>query len=150
MLNNIAKKCCEAATNSGFWEEYEKIESLKELNLPRSFPEFFLETFKRLFISEKLLLIVTELAEAHEARRNLLYSSKKSFEHCVNFINEPNKKNELISFEKYVKDTFEDEIADTLIRIFDLAGKLDIDLDFHVREKMKYNSKRKYKHGKIC
>jgi NTP pyrophosphatase (non-canonical NTP hydrolase) len=40
------------------------------------------------------------------------------------------------------------ELADTVIRIFDLCGYFDIDLDGAILEKLKYNSKRERKHGK--
>ena len=39
------------------------------------------------------------------------------------------------------------ELADVLIRIFDMAGKYDLDLDYALKEKIKYNSTRKYRHG---
>lgn len=34
------------------------------------------------------------------------------------------------------------ELADTLIRIFDLAGYLDLDLDGAIKEKLEYNKQR--------
>lgn len=40
------------------------------------------------------------------------------------------------------------ELADIIIRVFDLAGHYNIDLDSVVRLKMDYNSQRPYKHGK--
>ncbi len=75
------------------------------------------------YINSKLMLIVSELGEACEALRN-----------------------DRAGIEK--KDTFEDEIADTFIRLFDLCGALDIDIDKQIKWKMNYNSKRKSKHGK--
>lgn len=55
----------------------------------------------------------------------------------------------LEGFRKGIKDThltdrpmLEVELADTLIRIFDLAGALNLDLGGAVVEKMKYNSTR--------
>ena len=52
------------------------------------------------------------------------------------------------SFEHGVKSSFEDELADVAIRLFDLCGGLNIDLEKHIEMKMKYNSMRGYKHGK--
>jgi len=49
---------------------------------------------------------------------------------------------------EYVKDTFEDELADTIIRILDLCGYLGIDIDEHINLKMAYNRERPYKHNK--
>lgn len=40
------------------------------------------------------------------------------------------------------------ELADTVIRIADLCGYCDIDLEATIEEKMKYNETRPYKHGK--
>lgn len=46
------------------------------------------------------------------------------------------------------KENFEEELADTCIRIFDLCGGLGIDLEKAIIEKMVRNEKRPYKHGK--
>ena len=40
------------------------------------------------------------------------------------------------------------ELADTVIRIADMCGYLDIDLEKEITEKMKINSYRQKKHGK--
>ena len=40
------------------------------------------------------------------------------------------------------------EVADVAIRLFDLCGGMNIDLEKHIELKMKYNSLRGYKHGK--
>ena len=47
-----------------------------------------------------------------------------------------------------MKDTFEDEIADTVIRIFDMCEGFGIDLERHIELKLEYNRTRPYKHGK--
>ncbi len=49
---------------------------------------------------------------------------------------------------KAIPITFEDEAADMMIRVMDLASYLGIDLDAHVKAKMRYNSLRPIKHGK--
>jgi NTP pyrophosphatase (non-canonical NTP hydrolase) len=41
-----------------------------------------------------------------------------------------------------------EELADVVIRIGDLCGKLQIDLEKAIIEKMEYNKTRPYKHGK--
>jgi len=54
-------------------------------------------------------------------------------------------------FEVSWKDTFIDEIADTFIRLFDLVGAMNIDVNALARQitaKMCYNSMRENKHGK--
>lgn len=40
------------------------------------------------------------------------------------------------------------ELADAVIRIADLCGYLEIDLEAAIREKMEYNASRPFKHGK--
>ena len=68
---------------------------------------------------EKLMLVVTELAEAMEAYR----------------IND--------------KKNFTEEISDTFIRLYDIVGSLDIDVEAAIKEKMEINKKRPHKHGKL-
>ncbi len=41
-----------------------------------------------------------------------------------------------------------DKYTDVMIRVMDLANYKGIDLEFHVKAKMRYNSLRPYKHGK--
>ena len=43
------------------------------------------------------------------------------------------------------------ELADIVIRVFDLCGAYNIDIEQVIREKHEYNKKRSYKHGgKVC
>jgi|GEM_PF-1356574 len=91
-------------------------------------------------VGEMLMLIVSELSEALEADRKN--------RHCVDsdqLLSEPIN---ISVFEDEVKDTFEDELADAVIRIGDLCGYLNINLEKYIKAKMKYNESRPYKHGK--
>jgi NTP pyrophosphatase (non-canonical NTP hydrolase) len=97
-------------------------------------------------VGETLMLVVTELAEAMEVHRKtgdirINSASKRTVE---------NVSEDLFpsTFVMLSKDTFGDEIADALIRIFDLAGGFGIDLDFHVSQKLRYNATRERLHGK--
>ena len=89
----------------------------------------FIETYQDkkyaydLETSKRLALITSELGEALEALRK----DRKGI---------------------LQKDTFEDEIADSLIRIFDLCGWLGIDIQQQVEWKMEYNKSREKLHGK--
>ena len=89
------------------------------------------------------MLCVSELAEAMEADRNVLYADleliEKDKENFIDF---------KWSFENSIKDTFEDELADTIIRILDLCGAKGIDIEKHIELKMKYNASRERMHGK--
>lgn len=45
------------------------------------------------------------------------------------------------------QENFEEELADVLIRIFDLCGSLGIDLEDALETKMELNKGRSHKHG---
>lgn len=100
----------------------------------------------------KLMLIATELGEAAEAYRNNKYAKVKEFHDCCNDLIEDKiiGPTEIDFFEDLVKDSFEDEIADTIIRLLDLCGFLGINIEEHINLKMFYNENRPFKHGKIC
>lgn len=93
-------------------------------------------------IGETLMLVVTELAEALEAHRAgklSTYADKMAYVESDDTAQ---------AFKDYIKDSFEDEIADAVIRLLDMCGGFGIDIDFHVTSKLMYNSSRPYKHGK--
>lgn len=79
-----------------------------------------------------LMLVITELSEAVEADRKGKY-----FKGISTFEREFNRYSALVdetkrfecAFEKYVKDTVPDELADAVIRLLYLAGSLYISLD---------------------
>jgi len=111
-------------------------------------------------IGEMLCLIHSEVSEALEADRKDRFTKTLSIKDGVSedskipmsgagwalskSDNEEFKK----EFTYYVKDTFEDELADIMIRVMDLAAFKGIDLEAHIKAKMRYNSLREYKHGK--
>lgn len=93
-------------------------------------------------IGELLMLITSELAEALEADRKFKSAKLHHFYQALtndNFIE---------VFSKHIKDTFEDEIADAVIRLLDLCGGLGIDIETHINLKLQYNQSRGQKHGK--
>ena len=91
-----------------------------------------------------LMLIVGELGECSEAHRKGLNADMVSFEQALD---ESNLKYQQ-AFEKYMKDTVQDELADALIRILDCAAGWEIDIVSHINYKMKYNANRERLHGK--
>ena len=101
---------------------------------------------------ELLMLIKSELCEALEADRKKNYANiywLKQFENKG--VTHATKEEIRICkevFERDMKDTFEDEIADAVIRLFDLSEGMGIDLEFHIRHKMEYNKTRERLHGK--
>jgi len=131
-IKNTVQKVHEMAKSKGFWDGEERNKS------------------------ELLMLIVSELAEALEALRKDHYAEKDVVDALYKDI-ELNRTDEEFmlmriewkqTFEQGVKSSFEDEIADVAIRLFDLCGGLGIDLEKHIELKMMYNSMRGYKHGK--
>jgi len=92
-INDYVMECHRIAKEKGFWDASKDIPT-------------------------KLMLIVTELAEACEADR------------------------------KGDTENFNEELADTFIRLFDLCGYLDIDIENEINKKMIRNIKRPKLHGK--
>lgn len=131
-IEKLIKDSHEMAAKKGFWE-----------NPDRNVPEM-------------LMLIVSELAEGLEALRKEHNAQKYIVDDLyadlqIDLTDEEYTFNVLSwkeNFEKGVKSSFEDELADVAIRLFDLCGGLKIDLAKHIELKMFYNSTRGYKHGK--
>ena len=94
-------------------------------------------------IGTLLMLIVSELSEALEADMNGHHVQ-------ANDLASYSEEELSLKFSELVKDSFEDEIADAIIRLLDLVGYLGIDIDTHIKMKMAYNRSRAYKHGKKC
>lgn len=72
-------------------------------------------------IGQSIMLIVTELSEAVEADRIKRYAYNMDI-----LLLEENKKSFYVWFENFVKDSLEDEITDTYLRLYDLCGYLKI------------------------
>lgn len=98
-----------------------------------------------LSVGEFLMLVVSELSEALEADRGSKYA-KVSDQDKQNFIS-LNTSEFQTEFDAKIKDTFEDEIADAVIRLLGMSERLAIDIEWHVLQKMRYNENRPNKHG---
>ena len=97
-------------------------------------------------VGEVLMLIVSELGEALEAHRSSRKALVELFD--AKSIDRTEAADYQADFEQCIKDTFEDEIADTVIRILDMCEGFGIDLERHIELKLEYNRTRPYKHGK--
>ena len=122
MINELAKQVHENAKAKGFFD--------KEKN-----------------IGEMLCLIHSEVSEALEADRKDMYADlpENTLDVLVDFFNKETFQSE---YEDLVKGTFEEEMADIVIRVMDLCAFKGINLEKHIKAKMRYNSLREYKHGK--
>ena len=126
MINKISKEIHENAKSKGFFDTEKNI-------------------------GEMLCLIHSEVSEALEADRKNHYAVKSwNIENIdLNDLDSPSKKQYFKrEFEVAIKNSFEDELADIMIRVMDLAAFKGINLEQHIHWKMKYNSLREHKHGK--
>lgn len=95
-------------------------------------------------IGEMLCLIHAEVSEALEADRVGGYATCDIEK--INSIEDPKK---FVGFYRsHVKGFFEEEMADITIRVMDLCAFKGIDLDAHIKAKMRFNVQREPKHGK--
>lgn len=108
-------------------------------------------------IATKLMLIVSELSEALEADCRNKHADFDRFGKVYDCgmkdlkdIDSQNKEAAAYAaaFRCSIKDTFEDEIADAFLRLMDLCGEYNIDIDTHIILKSAYNRLRPAKHGK--
>lgn len=135
MINELARQVHENAKSKGFFDE------------PKN-------------IGEMLCLIHSEVSEALEADRMGSYcrnsmisdpeseDGKGSESAAKNVLRYEDDETFILRFRKDVKDSFEDELADVIIRVMDLAAFKGIDLEQHIKAKMRFNSLREHKHGK--
>ena len=127
-LTKISHECHETSKKKGFYD------MLYKLTESDSQPKEEVEEILSSHICMKILLVITELSEAVEALRN---NGLKELTIPV-----PDKWNE------EWKGSFKEEIADTFIRLFDLCGFLDIDIQKAIDIKQEKNKSRPYKHGR--
>jgi NTP pyrophosphatase (non-canonical NTP hydrolase) len=129
-LNEFCKINNKEVRAKGFWQSMDN--ALNAINAhkqycdtgkqERKIDEDYNAT-KDAFIAQKVALVMSKCGEALEAMRKQNYGLEK-------------------------KDTFEDEIADVMIRLCDLCGELNIDIEKQIEWKINHNKSRENKHGK--
>lgn len=113
----LAKEIYEANKKKGFYEDRSSLLTTGNNDVTQA---------ERIYIGNKLMLIVGELAEAHEGLRH----GNPPSEHIPKF------------------SALEEELADTIIRILDLSGYQNLRIEEAIEAKIAYNATRPHKHGK--
>lgn len=115
VINELAGQIAQGNRDRGFWDDYER--------------EVKNEATERAFVSQKVMLIVSELSEAVEELRSGRDVT-----------------------ETYMKDGkpegFPVELADAMIRLLDLCGHVGIPVGDVLVEKVAFNATRGRKHGR--
>lgn len=119
MINTLAKIIHENAKEKGFY--------LKDKN-----------------IVEMLCLIHAEISEALEADRK----NKRSIKNIENF-KEIDDDEFVTYYNENIKGSFEEEMADIIIRVLDLCAYKNIDIESHIFSKIRFNKTREFLHGKL-
>ena len=125
LMEKLVKKCHENSKSKGFWDEKAIVNDEEG------------RVFAPWNFAEKIALMHSELSEALEAHR---------------VGNPPCEKTYPSGFDgtpvKLDMCSVAEEMADVVIRVADLCGKMEIDLGRVILAKMEYNARRPMKHGK--
>ena len=87
-----------------------------------------------------LMLVITELSEAVEADRKRKRYRDEEYKACLNYYKGWSKESigykieETTAFTRYIKDTLEDELADAIIRLLDLAGLGNWEINANIQD----------------
>jgi NTP pyrophosphatase (non-canonical NTP hydrolase) len=130
-IKETAKRIHANAIDKGFWPELQEEKDQKN-------------------IGELLMLVTSELGEALEAHRKGLRANVEKLKslQAQGYSWEDSEVSFKAHFRDDVKDSMEDELADAVIRLLDMAEGLGIDLEWHIANKMQFNATREKLHGK--
>lgn len=118
-INQLAREVHQNAVDKGFYEH------------PKN-------------IGEMIALMHSELSEALEADRSGRYLVE-DIQAVNGWVGDEDFQE---AYRHHVKGTFEEEMADIVIRVMDMCAWKGIDLEQQILAKMRYNSMREKYHGK--
>lgn len=140
VLSELQRQCFATAVEKGWWPLEDGGSGKWEVNMVQ------------VNIPEKLMLMVTELGEAMEHYRSAVGMKEPVYlvPETGDFLTAAEVKvasDNIRQLASPKPDGFVVEIADTVIRIFDLMGAMGVDLEHAIAVKMAYNKTRPYRHG---
>jgi len=119
LVNNYYCRIDACRQSSGAHEEYVSLKTANLLRILSGFMEL-IKISRQRNVPELLALVHSEISEALEAYRKRITDG-------------PNN--------------FGEELADAVIRVFDMAEGLGIDIEAEILRKHEYNKTREYRHG---
>jgi len=165
-LKHIIKKCWQTSEDKGWHQESHLYRKYKKLATNASNIEHLDAINSLLYVlggertegvpvMSKLMLICTEVAEAAEVFRDVkkfpsLQECYEQRENDTYFMPYRDDRVSPLTGEKSPlpkPEGFGSELADIVIRVFDLAEDLGIDLAAEIKRKMLFNESRAYRHG---
>ncbi len=94
---------------------------------------------------EMLIAIISELGRALKSYRCEQFADRNIFDlSLMKTNNHTSQLEEKIYYKSHIKDTFEDNIADAFIRLFELCGYMGIDIDLNMYDWDKYTDEESF------
>lgn len=141
VIQNLAKRCQAASEKAGWYEERDAITNFDKseascIPAGSTLQKRFIErhTHNSVPVITKLMLIVSEVSEAMEVIRRAQPDAPQLYMSYT----DPNTGK---------LEGLPSELADIVIRTFELAAAIDINIGAAIMEKMANNTGRTYRHG---
>jgi hypothetical protein len=152
MNNEQSLEIFVANAKKGFWDDQTNIiHKMNQINddilTDISFTPDEVEAVTKAFTAQKLMLVVSELSEALEADRKSqdAYARVGVAREALNILDDAEFKD---FYTNNIKGTVNEELADANIRINDINGGYNLDLETHQQAKLRFNLTRPFKHSK--
>jgi len=137
-IKNLQEDIHSTNVEKGFWDANLKIQTIED--------EEFRNSVAKAFQAQRLALVTSELSEALESLRKR--DVKPIGDSLKTVVENSDGEYFVKTFQDFIKDSYQDELADSVIRILDIAGGEGIDLEWHIVQKLRYNKTREKMHGK--